>query len=128
MSQIPNDLKYTNEHEWIRLQDGERAEIGITDYAQSSLGDVTFVELPTVGDEAATEESFGVVESVKAASDLYMPVGGEFVEVNEALLDEPELINKDPYGAGWIVRIQMHDPGEIESLMSPEAYKELVGD
>lgn len=121
MSKIPGDLKYTKDHEWLKLA-GEEATVGITDHAQEALGDITFVELPNVGDSFSAGDTFGVVESVKAASDLYMPVAGEVIEVNEALSDAPESVNDDPYGTGWIVKIKLTDPGEVEDLLDAEAY------
>lgn len=125
MSSIPEALKYTKDHEWLKA-DGEEAIIGITQHAQESLGDITFVELPAVGDSFSAGESFGVVESVKAASDLYMPVDGEVVAVNEALEDAPETVNDDPYEAGWIVRIKPSAPAQLKTLLSAEQYRELV--
>lgn len=125
MSEIPADLKYTKDHEWLRLEGGE-AVIGITDHAQGSLGDVTFVEVPAVGERYAAGETFGVVESVKAASDLYMPVAGEVVAVNEDLDAEPEKVNSECYTGAWMVRIKLDDPAEVEGLLTPEAYGELL--
>ena len=122
---FPAHLHYSKDHEWVEV-DGNRARIGITDYAQESLGDIVFVELPQVGDELATGDSFGVVESVKSASDVYAPVGGKVVAVNEALLDAPQDINADPYGKGWMVELELSDPSEVESLMDAGAYLELV--
>lgn len=119
---IPNDLRYTKSDEWVRLN-GEIVEIGITDYAQSELGDIVFLELPEPGRYLQLDESFGVIESVKAASDLYAPVEGEVVEVNTALMSALEAINQDPYGAGWMVRIRIKDPAQLESLMSAEEYR-----
>lgn len=124
MSNIPADLKYTKDHEWLKLE-GDVATVGITDHAQQSLGDITFVELPTVGDSFEAGDSFGVVESVKAASDLYMPVAGEVIETNEALEDEPERLNDDAYGA-WIAKIKVSDPASVDALLSAEAYGEFV--
>lgn len=122
---FPANLHYSKDHEWVEV-DGNRARIGITDYAQESLGDIVFVELPQVGDELATGDSFGVVESVKSASDVYAPVGGKVVAVNEALLDAPQDINADPYGKGWMIELELSDPGEVETLMDAGAYQELV--
>lgn len=122
---FPDNLHYSKDHEWVEV-DGSRARIGITDYAQESLGDIVFVELPQVGDELAAGDSFGVVESVKSASDVYAPVGGRVVAVNEALLDAPQDINADPYGKGWMIELELSDPGEVESLMDAGAYRELV--
>ena len=122
MSNIPADLKYTKEDEWIAVEDGV-ATIGITDYAQDSLADVVYFELPEVGDTLAVGDEFGVVESVKAAADLYAPVSGEVVAINQALEDAPELANSDPYGEAWIVKIKMSNPDELGDLMDAEAYK-----
>ena len=125
MSNVPEDLKYTKDHEWLKLEGGN-AQIGITDYAQGSLGDITFVELPNVGDTFSIGDTFGVVESVKAASDLYMPVAGEVIEVNQALEDAPESVNGDPYGEGWIIRIKLTDESAAASLLDASQYKELL--
>ena len=119
---IPEDLQYTDSHEWVRIE-GDTATIGITDHAQDELGDVVFVELPDEGATFDAGESFGTVESVKAVSDLYTPVGGEVVEVNSALEDAPEKINEDPYGEGWIVKLRTTDETE---LLSPEEYEKVV--
>jgi glycine cleavage system H protein len=119
---IPEDLLYTKSHEWVRIE-GDTATIGITDHAQDELGDVVFVELPDEGDTFDAGESFGTVESVKAVSDLYTPVGGEVVEVNSALEDAPENINEDPYGEGWIVKLRTTDDAD---LLSPEEYEKVV--
>jgi len=118
----PKNLKYTEDHEWIRVEGGEGV-VGITHYAQDQLGDIVFVELPEVGDEFGQGESFGVVESVKTVSDLYMPLAGKIVEVNEELLDSPELVNEDPYEAGWIAKIEIADESELEALMDAEQYE-----
>ena len=127
MSQIPEALKYTKDHEWLRIEEDGTATIGITDYAQSSLGDITFVELPQVDESFEAGDVFGVVESVKAASDLYMPVSGQVIAVNEPLPDSPESVNADPYGKAWMVKIQLQDPSQIDGLMSAEAYAGIVG-
>ena len=119
---IPEDLQYTKSHEWVRIE-GDTATIGITDHAQDELGDLIFVELPEEGDTFDAGESFGTVESVKAVSDLYAPVGGEVVEVNSALEDAPENINEDPYGEGWIVKLRTTDEAD---LLSPEEYEKVV--
>jgi glycine cleavage system H protein len=119
---IPEDLQYTKSHEWVRIE-GDTATVGITDHAQDELGDVVFVELPEEGDTFDAGESFGTVESVKAVSDLYTPVGGEVVEVNSALEDAPENINEDPYGEGWIVKLRTTDEAD---LLSPEEYGKVV--
>lgn len=123
--QIPDNLKYTEEHEWISL-DGDTATIGITDYAQGELGDVVFIELPNPGSQFKQMESFGTIEAVKAVSDLFAPVGGEIVSANEKLNDDPELVNKDPYGEGWMIKIKLADLSEMENLLSAEAYKKLT--
>ncbi|SHJ63325.1 glycine cleavage system protein GcvH [Desulfofundulus thermosubterraneus] len=121
----PVDLKYSKDHEWIRVE-GNRGTVGITFYAQESLGDVVYVDLPQVGDEVAAGESFGTVESVKSVSDLYAPVSGKVVEVNQEVIDHPDLINKDPYGDGWLIVVEMSDPGELDDLMDSKAYEEMV--
>ena len=117
----PDDLRYSKEHEWVRAEDG-RATIGITSFAADELGDIVFVELPEVGATLSQFGTFGVVESVKAVSDLYAPVSGEVVEVNEALRDTPELLNSDPFGEGWIARVELADAAELDSLMDAAAY------
>lgn len=124
---IPSNLHYTREHEWVRLIDDSTAEIGITDYAQESLGDITFIEGPSVGKTVTAGESFGVVESVKAASDLFSPIDGEVIETNAVLESQPELVNQDPYEAGWMVRIKISDLAQIGKLLAPEAYEQLIG-
>jgi len=127
MSEIPADLKYTKEHEWIKDLGNGQALVGITDYAQESLGDVTFVELPPVDETFATGDTFGVVESVKAASDLYMPVSGTIVEVNTVLEDAPETVNSAPYADAWLVKIALTDPAELDGLLDAKAYSQIVG-
>lgn len=122
---VPKDLKYTDEHEWIAV-DGDIATIGVTDYAQGELGDLVFVELPEVGDDVTMGESFGTVEAVKAVSDLFAPLSGSVVEVNEMLTDDPEIVNKDPYGDGWMIKIKMSDADELSNLLDPNAYKDLI--
>ncbi len=122
---IPAGLKYTQDHEWI-LVEGETATVGITDFAQGELGDVVFVEIETEGETLAKGETFGTVEAVKTVSDLFMPVGGEIVEVNPALADEPELVNKDPYNAGWMIKIKLTDPAEVAELLSAADYQKMV--
>ena len=119
------DLKYSKEHEWIRVE-GSRVVIGITDFAQDSLGDIVFVELPSVGESLEVEDTFGVVESVKTASDLYAPVGGKVVEVNEALADSPELVNREPYGQGWMIVVEISDVSQLDNLMDAEQYQKMV--
>ena len=126
MSNIPEDLKYTKDHEWIRHETDGTCLVGITDHAQDSLGDVTFVELPAIGESFEEGATFGVVESVKAASDLYFPLSGEITEVNDILVDSPEKVNEDPYGDGWMVRIRPADSSESGGLLSPEQYKEIL--
>jgi glycine cleavage system H protein len=121
----PDDLRYSKEHEWVR-SDGSTATIGITSFAADELGDIVFVELPGPGARLKQFESFGVVESVKAVSDLYAPVSGEVTEVNEALRDSPELLNSDAFGEGWICRLTLADPGELEQLMDAAGYQELT--
>ncbi|MBK1733735.1 glycine cleavage system protein H [Halorhodospira abdelmalekii] len=128
MTQVPNDLKYTQNHEWVRLEGDGQVTIGVTDHAQESLGDLVFVEPPEAGAIVRAEEACAVVESVKAASDVYTPVSGEVVEINETLADSPELINTDPYGEGWIMRIQLADASELDTLLDAAAYQELIAD
>jgi glycine cleavage system H protein len=123
---VPQDLRYTPDHEWLRLEDGE-AVVGITAYAADELGDVVFVELPDVGRRLARAEAFGVVESVKTASDLYSPSAGEVVAVNDALGSRPELVNSEPYGAGWMVRLRLDDPVAAGELMDAAAYRDQIG-
>ncbi|MGH2446468.1 MAG: glycine cleavage system protein GcvH [Thermoleophilaceae bacterium] len=117
----PDDLRYSKEHEWVRV-DGSRATIGITSFAADELGDIVFVELPETGAALSQFATFGVVESVKAVSDLFSPISGEVVEVNQALVDAPELLNSDPFGEGWIARVELADTGELDSLMDAAAY------
>jgi glycine cleavage system H protein len=123
---FPSDLKFTKDHEWVRVEGGT-AIVGITDFAQSQLGDIVFVDVPTVGETVAQHGVFGTIEAVKTVSDLFCPVGGEVIEFNEVLDDAPETVNRDPYGAGWIVRVAMSDPAQVEGLLSAEQYKALVG-
>ncbi len=123
---IPSELKYTKDHEWIRIE-GDIAVVGITDFAQGELGDIVYVEVETLDETLDQEEVFGTVEAVKTVSDLFVPLSGEIVEFNSALEDEPEKVNKDPYGAGWMVKIKISDPSQVKDLLSAEAYKELVG-
>lgn len=122
---IPAEIKYTQDHEWVRIE-GDVATIGVTDFAQGELGDVVFVEIETEGETLDKGETFGTVEAVKTVSDLFMPVGGEVAEVNEALADEPELVNKDPYEAGWMIKIKISDSSELSDLMSADEYKEMI--
>ncbi|MCF6180914.1 glycine cleavage system protein GcvH [Lutibacter sp.] len=123
---IPADLKYTKDHEWIKIE-GDKITIGITHFAQSELGDIVYVDVDTVGDTLNKEEVFGSVEAVKTVSDLFMPVSGEVLEFNEALEDTPEIVNSDPYGAGWMIKSTISDKSELDDLLSPEAYKKLIG-
>ncbi|MEL0011509.1 MAG: glycine cleavage system protein GcvH [Bacteroidota bacterium] len=122
----PAHLLYTKDHEWIRIHDDHTATIGITDFAQSELGDIVFVELNEVGDECVKDDTFGTVEAVKTVSDLYAPMDGEIIEVNEKLDDEPELVNDDPYGEGWMIKIKITDPSQKEDLLSAESYQDLI--
>ena len=124
---FPNDVKYTKEHEWIR-QEGDVAYVGITDYAQEQLGDIVFVDIQTVGDTLAADEVFGTIEVVKTISDLFLPVAGEVLEQNEALEEQPELVNKDPYGEGWLIKIKPAADADFDSLQDAEAYKALIND
>lgn len=125
MANIPDDLHYSKDHEWVRVE-GNVAVVGITDYAQDSLGDVVYVELPKVGDDFAANESFGSVESVKAVSEVFSPVSGEIVGNNDALGDTPEKVNQDPYGEGWMIRVQMTNPGEVDSLLTAAEYEDFT--
>jgi glycine cleavage system H protein len=125
MANVPEDLHYSKDHEWISVE-GDVGTIGITDHAQNSLGDVVYVEVPKVGDTFSAHEAFGSVESVKAVSEIFTPVSGEVVEVNESLQDEPEKVNTDPYGDGWMIRIRMSNPGEVDSLLSAAEYEDFT--
>lgn len=124
---FPNDVRYTNEHEWVRVE-GDIAYVGITDYAQDQLGDIVFVDIPTVGEKLDKDETFGTIEVVKTVSDLFLPVAGEVLEQNETLADEPELVNKDPYGDGWLIKIKPDNAADIDELLDAEAYKALVNE
>jgi len=123
---VPENLKYSKDHEWVR-QEGDVAFVGITDFAQSELGEIVIVDITTEGETLEKEDVFGSVEAVKTVSDLLMPIGGEVLEVNADLEDAPELINSDPYGNGWLVKIKMSDPSELDDLLDAAAYKELIG-
>ncbi len=123
---VPADLKYTKDHEWIKI-DGDVATIGITDFAQGELGDIVFVEIETEGESLDKEEVFGSVEAVKTVSDLFMPVSGEVIEFNEELESAPETVNEDPYGKGWMVKVKISDSSELNDLLSADDYKELIG-
>jgi glycine cleavage system H protein len=122
---IPQDVRYTSEHEWIRIE-GDIAYVGITDYAQEQLGDIVFVDIQTVGENLEAGDTFGTIEVVKTISDLFLPIAGEVLEQNEALEEQPELVNKDPYGEGWIIKIKPVDAGDIKNLLDAEGYKALV--
>ena len=122
---IPNNLKYTKEHEWIRVEDNT-AYVGITDYAQSELGDIVFIELPNVNDTFSKDDVFGTIEAVKTLADLYIPVSGKIIEVNANLDAEPESVNTDPYDKGWIVKIELNDPSELNDLLSDSEYSDLI--
>jgi glycine cleavage system H protein len=124
---FPENLKYTSEHEWIRL-DGEIAYVGITDFAQDQLGDIVFVDIPSVGETLASGEVFGTIEVVKTISDLFLPVSGEIIEINASLEDNPELVNSDPYGEGWIVKVKLSDLTELDSLLDASAYRKLINE
>ena len=123
---VPAELKYTKDHEWIKIE-GDTATIGITDFAQGELGDIVYVEVDTLDESLEAEEVFGTVEAVKTVSDLFLPVSGEIIEFNEGLEDEPEVVNTDPYGAGWMIKVKISDASEVENLMSAEDYKALIG-
>ena len=122
---IPSDLKFTKDHEWIRIE-GDEAVIGITDFAQRELGDIVFVEIETEGEELDQEEVFGTVEAVKTVSDLFMPICGEVIAFNEELEDAPEKVNEDPYGEGWMIRIKIDEPSQLDELLSAEQYQDLI--
>ena len=124
---VPTDLRYTKEHEWVRIE-GDTATFGISDHAQEALGDIVFVELPEVGRSIDAGEAYGVVESVKAVSDVYAPVAGEVIEINETLESEADLVNSDPYGAGWIIKVKISDNNADTDLMNPEEYTEFLDD
>ena len=123
---IPSNLKYTKDHEWIKIE-GDIATIGITDFAQGELGDIVYVEVETVDETLDAEEIFGTVEAVKTVSDLFLPLSGEIIEFNESLEDEPEKVNSDPYGDGWMIKLKCSDLSQVDNLMSAEDYKELIG-
>ena len=122
---VPDDLRYTKDHEWVRVEEG-RARVGITDYAQDALGDVVFVQVPNVGETVASGASFGEVESTKSVSDVYAPLSGTVVEVNDDLADAPQRLNEDPYGEGWLCVIELSDPSEVDGLMDAAAYRALI--
>ena len=122
---IPGDLKYTKDHEWIRSE-GKEAYVGITDYAQGELGDIVFIEIETEGEQLEKEEVFGTIEAVKTVSDLFMPVAGKVVEINQSLEDAPDQVNKDPYGKGWLIKISVDDPSQFDELLDAAAYEKLI--
>ena len=124
---VPSDLRYTKDHEWVRV-DGDEATVGITEYAASQLGDIVFVELPDTGRTLEQFATFGVVESVKAVSDLFAPVSGEVLEANAALTAQPELVNSDPFGAGWMIRVRVSNAAQVDGLLEPEAYERLIAE
>lgn len=124
---FPTNVKYTKEHEWIRLE-GDVAYVGITDYAQEQLGDIVFVDIPTEGETLAADEVFGTIEVVKTISDLFLPVTGEILEQNEALADQPELVNQDPYGEGWLIKMKPANAADLDNLLNAESYKALVNE
>ena len=123
---IPQELKYTKDHEWVKIE-GDTATIGVTDFAQGELGDIVYVEVETLDETLEKEEVFGTVEAVKTVSDLFMPLSGEIIEFNDSLEDEPEKVNEDPYGEGWMIKIKMTEASEVEDLLSADEYKEVVG-
>jgi glycine cleavage system H protein len=125
MANIPDDLNYTKDHEWVRVE-GDVAVVGITDYAQDSLGDVVYVELPKPGEEVTANDPFGSVESVKAVSEMFSPVSGTVAATNEALTDDPDKVNKDPYGEGWMIRVKLSNPGEVDSLLTAAEYEDFT--
>lgn len=122
---LPKDLKYTSDHEWIKV-DGDTGIVGITDFAQGELGDIVFIEVETEGETLDQQEPFGTIEAVKTVSDMFMPVSGEVLEFNEALEDQPENVNKDPYGDGWIIKLKITDPSELDELLTAEQYQEII--
>jgi glycine cleavage system H protein len=126
MSNVPSDLKYAKSHEWVRVADGV-ATVGITDHAQHELTDIVFVELPAVGRKVKAGDSCAVVESVKTASDIYSPVSGEVIDVNKVAVDDPALVNREPFGGGWFFKVKLSNPGELSTLLTPEAYKAQIG-
>lgn len=123
---FPAELKYTKDHEWVKIN-GQEATVGITDFAQRELGDIVYVDISTVGEEVAREAVFGTVEAVKTVSDLFMPLSGEVLEMNKSIDSNPESVNKDPYGAGWMIKLKMSNPAEVNDLLSADDYKKLIG-
>jgi glycine cleavage system H protein len=124
---VPSNLKYTKDHEWIKV-DGDVATVGVTDFAQAQLGDIVFIEIETVGETLAKEEVFGTIEAVKTVSDMFMPVGGEVLEVNPKISEQPDVVNKDPYGDGWMIKVKVSNPAELNELLSPEQYKGTINE
>ena len=125
--EFPPELKYTKDHEWVRLEDGNIAVVGITEFAQGELGDIVFIEVETLDEELEAEEVFGTIEAVKTVSDLFLPASGTIIEFNELLNDEPEKVNEDPYGDGWIVKIELNDVSQLDELLDSESYMKLIG-
>lgn len=123
--QVPSDLKYTKDHEWIRVE-GNQGVVGITDYAQKELGDIVFIEIETQGEKLKKEDVFGTIEAVKTVSDMFMPVSGTVLEINPKLESSPDLVNKDPFGEGWMIKVSIDDPSELDTLMDTEGYKKLI--
>jgi glycine cleavage system H protein len=126
MSSIPSELKYTKEHEWIRDNSDGTATVGITDFAQGELGDIVFVDISTLNEDVSQDASFGTIEAVKTVSELYMPVSGTIIEINDALENDPEIVNNDPYGDGWLVKVKMNDSSQISTLLDADAYSQIV--
>ena len=124
---VPANLKYTKDHEWIKV-DGDVATVGVTDFAQSQLGDIVFIEIETVGETLAKEEVFGTIEAVKTVSDMFMPVAGEVLKVNPKITEQPDVVNKDPYGNGWMIKVKISNPAELNELLSPEQYKATINE
>ena len=122
---VPENLLYTKDHEWLRIE-GNTGYVGVTDFAQGELGDIVFIEIETVGETLSKEEVFGTIEAVKTVSDMFMPVSGEILELNPAIEESPEVVNKDPYGKGWMIKIKMTDPSEVKDLLTPEQYKAIL--
>lgn len=125
---IPSNLKYTKDHEWVKVEENGEALVGVTDFAQTQLGDVVFVEIETEGETLDKEEVFGTIEAVKTVSDMFMPVSGEVIEVNPMVADQPDIVNKDPYGDGWMIRIKLSNPDELNELLTPEQYQEVAAE
>lgn len=123
---VPVDLKYTKDHEWLKIEDGGVCVIGITDFAQSELGDIVYVEIETEGEALEKEDTFGTIEAVKTVSDMFMPVGGTVLEVNPLLDGQPEIVNQDPYGQGWMIKVQMDDPSQVEDMLSAADYEQII--